>query len=50
MPVIPEDKVADKKTIIGKNEGCARFPDFSWLNKPKRTKMYQNTTKFTKWP
>jgi hypothetical protein len=26
------------------------MPDFSWYNLPKRGKMYQMTTKDTKWP
>jgi hypothetical protein len=26
------------------------LPDFSWCNIPKRGKIYQMTTKYTKWP
>jgi hypothetical protein len=25
------------------------LPDFSWYSKPKRVKIYQTTTKYTKW-
>jgi hypothetical protein len=28
----------------------AGLPDFSWYNIPKREKMYQTATKYTKWP
>jgi hypothetical protein len=28
----------------------AGLPDFSWSKIPKRGKMYQITTKYTKWP
>jgi hypothetical protein len=28
----------------------AGLPDFSWYNIPKRGKIYQMTTKYTKWP
>jgi hypothetical protein len=28
---------------------AAGLPDFSWLNIPKREKMYQITIKYTQW-
>jgi hypothetical protein len=29
--------------------GVSGLPDFSWYNIPKRGKIYQSTTKYTKW-
>jgi hypothetical protein len=54
MPVIPANRVLDPKRIIGKNGGGRQkgsltgLPDFSWYKIPKRGKIYQMTTKYTK--
>jgi hypothetical protein len=40
-------KGQDFKTSI--MHSCAGLPDFSWYNIPKRVKIYQITTKYTKW-
>jgi hypothetical protein len=44
------DAMPVEKNVTQKHVCVPGLPDFSWYKIPKRGKIYQMTTKYSKWP